>query len=178
MSTLPRLKPKCFYDLVVEVALIRPGPIQGQAVNPYLARRSGREKSHLPASAAKTRPGTHLGVPLFQEQLMRIAKDAAGFNGSQSDNLRRAMGRKNPGNTWPICAPSFSGHGKESDPAAGTRKNLGANVRLCRIRFPGIPRFSFAYLVYASAWLKAYYPAVFTPRSSLTSRWDFIPRNR
>src|SRR6266481_3464259 len=94
MATLPRLKPRCFYDIVVEVALIRPGPIQGGSVHPYIRRRNGTEPVTflhplLERSLAKT-----LGVPLFQEQLMQMAIDVAGFTASEADQLRRAMGSK------------------------------------------------------------------------------------
>lgn len=162
MSTLPRLKPKCFYDLVVEVALIRPAPIQGQAVNPYLARRLGREKVTYLHPLLKPALERTLGVPLFQEQLMRIAKDAAGFNGSQSDNLRRAMGRKNPGeHLADLRAEFFKGMEKNQIPPPVQEKIWAQMSGFAEFGFPESHAFSFAYLVYASAWLKAYYPAVF-----------------
>lgn len=162
MSTLPRLKPKCFYDLVVEVALIRPGPIQGQAVNPYLARRLGREKVTYLHPLLKPALERTLGVPLFQEQLMRIAKDVAGFNGSQSDNLRRAMGRKNPGeHLADLRAEFFKGMEKNQIPPPVQEKIWAQMSGFAEFGFPESHAFSFAYLVYASAWLKAYYPAVF-----------------
>ena len=162
MSTLPRLKPKCFYDLVVEVALIRPGPIQGKAVNPYLARRLGREKVTYLHPLLKPALERTLGVPLFQEQLMRIAKDAAGFNGSQSDNLRRAMGRKNPGeHLADLRAEFFKGMEKNQIPPPVQEKIWAQMSGFAEFGFPESHAFSFAYLVYASAWLKAYYPAVF-----------------
>ena len=162
MSTLPRLKPKCFYDLVVEVALIRPGPIQGQAVNPYLARRLGREKVTYLHPLLKPALERTLGVPLFQEQLMRIAKDVAGFNGSQSDNLRRAMGRKTPGeHLADLRAEFFKGMEKNQIPPPVQEKIWAQMSGFAEFGFPESHAFSFAYLVYASAWLKTYYPAVF-----------------
>src|SRR5207247_955072 len=92
MATLPRLKPTCFYDLVVEVAIIRPGPIVGQMVHPYLNRRAGREPVSYPHPSLEPILERTLGVPLFQEQLLRLAMVAAGFTGGQAEELRRALG--------------------------------------------------------------------------------------
>src|SRR5437667_3721308 len=94
MATLPRMKPDHFYDLVVEVAIIRPGPIVGKMVNPYLARRTGRETVRYPHPSLEPILARTLGVPLFQEQLIRMAMVAAGFTGGQAEELRRAMGFK------------------------------------------------------------------------------------
>src|SRR5262249_15106026 len=94
MATLPRLKPSCFYDIVVQVAIIRPGPIVGQMVHPYLNRRAGREPVVYPHPSLEPVLKRTLGVPLFQEQLLRIAMIAAGFTGGQAEDLRRAMGFK------------------------------------------------------------------------------------
>src|SRR5207344_662638 len=94
MATLPRLRPSCFYDLVVEVALIRPGPIVGQMVHPYLNRRAGREPVQYAHPSLEPILKRTLGVPLFQEQLLRIAMVAAGFTGGQAEELRRALGFK------------------------------------------------------------------------------------
>src|SRR5207245_917830 len=91
MSMLPRLKPRCFYDLVIEVAIVRPGPIQGDMVHPYLRRRDGREPVDYPSKALEAVLGKTLGVPLFQEQAMQIAIVAAGFTPDEADKLRRAM---------------------------------------------------------------------------------------
>src|ERR1700680_4560666 len=88
---LPRLKPRCFYDLVIEVAIVRPGPIQGDMVHPYLRRRNGEEKVDYPSKELEEILGRTLGVPLFQEQAMKIAIVAAGFTPSEADRLRRAM---------------------------------------------------------------------------------------
>src|SRR5207253_4512079 len=94
MATLPRMKPECFYDLVVEVAIIRPGPIVGQMVHPYLARRAGREPVHYAHPALEPILARTLGVPLFQEQLLRMAMAVAGFTAGEAEELRRAMGFK------------------------------------------------------------------------------------
>src|SRR5438874_8185421 len=94
MATLPRMRPDHFYDIVVEVAIIRPGPIVGQMVNPYLERRAGREKPSVPHPSLWPVLKRTLGVPLFQEQLMRIAMTAANFTGGEADELRRAMASK------------------------------------------------------------------------------------
>src|SRR5262249_54886092 len=94
MATLPRLKPRKFYDLVVEVALIRPGPIQGGSVHPYIRRQNGVEKPKAPHPLLEKALSKTLGVPLFQEQLMQMAIDVAGFSPAESDELRRAMGAK------------------------------------------------------------------------------------
>src|SRR5699024_8232368 len=94
LATLPRLKPRRFFDLVVEVALIRPGPIQGGSVHPYLRRRTGEEGITYDHTGMEKTVGKTLGIPLFQEQLMQIAVDAAGFSGAEADELRRAMGSK------------------------------------------------------------------------------------
>src|SRR5687768_4655937 len=92
MSMLPRLKPNCFYDLVIEVAIVRPGPIQGDMVHPYLRRRDGVEAVTYPDPVIQEVLGKTLGVPLFQEQVMRLAMVAAGFSAGEADQLRRAMG--------------------------------------------------------------------------------------
>src|SRR5215467_12487837 len=94
MATLPRLKPREFYDLVVEVALIRPGPIQGGSVHPYIRRRNGLEEVKIPHPLMENALRKTLGVPLFQEQMMQLAIDVAGFTPAESDQLRRAMGAK------------------------------------------------------------------------------------
>src|SRR5205085_6174244 len=94
MSCLPRLQPKCFYDIVVQVAIIRPGPIVGEMVNPYIKRRQGREAVEYPHPSLEPVLARTLGVPLFQEQLLRIAMIAAGFSGGEAEELRRAFGFK------------------------------------------------------------------------------------
>ena len=162
MATLPRLRPRCFYDLVVEVALIRPGPIQGGSVHPYIRRRNGTEPVTylhplLERSLAKT-----LGVPLFQEQLMQMAIDAAGFTPAESDELRRAMGAKRSRQRMErLRGRFFAGMA-----ARGIGTDVGEQIWLKMVAFAnyGFPEshsVSFAYLVYASAWIKRHYPAAF-----------------
>ncbi len=162
MATLPRLRPRNFYDLVVEVALIRPGPIQGGSVHPYIRRRNGREPVTylhplLERSLAKT-----LGVPLFQEQLMQMAVDAAGFSAAEADQLRQAMGAKRSGERMErLKARLYQGmaeRGISGETADRIYEKLAA---FANFGFPESHAASFAYLVYASAWLKLHYPAAF-----------------
>src|SRR5205814_3774172 len=162
MATLPRLKPRNFYDLVVEVALIRPGPIQGGSVHPYIRRRNGLEPATylhplLEPSLKKT-----LGVPLFQEQLMQMAIDVAGFTGAESDQLRQAMGSKRSGERMErLRARLYEGmadRGVTGDVADAIYDKLAA---FANFGFPESHSVSFAYLVYASAWIKHHYPAAF-----------------
>jgi error-prone DNA polymerase len=162
MATLPRLKPRTFYDLVVEVALIRPGPIQGGSVHPYIRRRNGTEPVTylhplLERSLAKT-----LGVPLFQEQLMQMAIDVAGFTAAESDRLRQAMGSKRSVEKMEqLQARLYSGmaeRGIEGPVADAIWEKL---VAFANFGFPESHSVSFAYLVYSSAWLKHHHPAAF-----------------
>ncbi|MDQ6783698.1 MAG: error-prone DNA polymerase [Actinomycetota bacterium] len=162
MATLPRLKPRCFYDLVVEVALIRPGPIQGGSVHPYIRRRNGTEPVTflhplLERSLAKT-----LGVPLFQEQLMQMAIDVAGFSAADADQLRQAMGSKRSVERMQrLRGRLFDGmaeRGITGDVAEQIYEKL---VAFANFGFPESHSVSFAYLVYASAWMKLHYPAAF-----------------
>jgi error-prone DNA polymerase len=162
MATLPRLKPRTFYDLVVEVALIRPGPIQGGSVHPYIRRRNGAEPVTylhplLERSLAKT-----LGVPLFQEQLMQMAIDVAGFTPAESDQLRQAMGSKRSVEKMEqLRARLYEGmraRGIEGEVADSIWDKL---VAFANFGFPESHSVSFAYLVYSSAWLKHHYPAAF-----------------
>ena len=163
MNTLPRLKPHCFFDLVVEVALIRPGPIQGGSVHPYLRRRDGREPVTYDHPVLERSLGKTLGVPLFQEQLMQIAVDAAGFSGAEADSLRRAMGSKrSPAKMAALKARFFSGcwatNSIEQDVAESLWQKI---VAFAAYGFPESHSQSFASLVYFSAWFKHYYPAEF-----------------
>jgi len=162
MATLPRLRPSCFYDLVVEVALIRPGPIQGGSVHPYLRRRNGEEEVRylhplLEPALAKT-----LGVPLFQEQLMQIAIDVAGFSAVEADQLRQAMGSKRSAARMErLRERLYAGMAEREvsrDVADAIYDQLAA---FANFGFPESHAVSFAYLVYASAWFKCHYPAVF-----------------
>ena len=162
MATLPRLRPRRFYDLVVEVALIRPGPIQGGSVHPYIRRRNGTEPVTylhplLERSLAKT-----LGVPLFQEQLMQMAVDVAGFSAAEADKLRQAMSAKRSAERMErLRARLYAGmaeRGISGDTADEIYARLAA---FADFGFPESHSVSFAYLVYASAWLKLHYPAAF-----------------
>ena len=162
MATLPRLAPRCFYDLVVEVALIRPGPIQGGSVHPYIRRRNGTEPVTylhplLEKSLAKT-----LGVPLFQEQLMQMAIDVAGFTPAESDRLRQAMGSKRSASRMEALKgrlyEGMAERGVTGEVADAIWDKL---VAFANFGFPESHSVSFAYLVYASAWLKLHYPAAF-----------------
>lgn len=163
LATLPRLKPRTFYDLVVEVALIRPGPIQGGSVHPYIRRRNGEEPvsyEHpvLEKSLAKT-----LGVPLFQEQLMQIAVDAAGFSGAEADDLRRAMGSKrSPAKMAALRSRFFAGLAATNGITGQVAEVLWNKiVAFAAYGFPESHSQSFASLVYFSAWFKYHYPAQF-----------------
>ena len=162
MAILPRLRPRCFYDLVVEVALIRPGPIQGGSVHPYIRRRNGTEPvtylhPRLERSLAKT-----LGVPLFQEQLMQMAIDAAGFTPAESDELRRAMGAKRSVERMQrLRGRFFAGMAERGIGAEVGEQIWHKMVAFANYGFPESHSVSFAYLVYASAWIKLHYPAAF-----------------
>jgi error-prone DNA polymerase len=162
MATLPRLKPREFYDLVVEVALIRPGPIQGGSVHPYIRRRNGQEEvSYDHPLLAKALKKT-LGVPLFQEQLMQMAVDVADFTPGEADELRRAMGAKRSTFRMERLRERFyagaAGHGIDAELAERIYEKLMA---FANFGFPESHALSFAYLVFASAWFKLYYPAAF-----------------
>src|SRR5699024_2919633 len=162
MSMLPRLKPKCFYDLVIQVAIVRPGPIQGDMVHPYLRRRTGQEPIDYPSKALEGILGRTLGVPLFQEQAMEIAIVAAGFTPDEADGLRRSMA-------------TFKAKGKVSDwekklitgmVENGYKEDFAKRVfrqleGFGSYGFPESHAASFALLVYISCWLKCYYPDVF-----------------
>ena len=162
MATLPRLKPRTFYDLVVEVALIRPGPIQGGSVHPYIRRRNGTEPVTylhplLERSLAKT-----LGVPLFQEQLMQMAIDVAGFTPAESDRLRQAMGSKRSVERMEqLRSRLYEGMAANGINGEVADQIYDKLVAFANFGFPESHSVSFAYLVYASAWLKCFYPAAF-----------------
>lgn len=163
LNTLPRMKPSCFFDLVVEVALIRPGPIQGGSVHPYLRRRAGKEKVTFEHPVLKKSLGKTLGVPLFQEQLMQIAVDAAGFTGGQADELRRAMGSKRSPARMAAIKDAFYSGLKETNNITGDVADSLWNkiVAFAAYGFPESHSQSFASLVYFSAWFKYHYPAQF-----------------
>jgi error-prone DNA polymerase len=163
MNTLPRLKPRCFYDLVVEVALIRPGPIQGEMVHPYLRRKAGEEDVTYPHPSLEPILKRTLGVPLFQEQGMQVAIAAAGFTAGEADTLRRAMGHKRSRERMAdICQKMIDGmirNGFTQDAARQVYNQINA---FADYGFPESHAASFAYLVYASAYLKHYYAPEYT----------------
>jgi error-prone DNA polymerase len=162
MATLPRLKPVEFYDLVVEVALIRPGPIQGGSVHPYIRRKNGKEKWKIPHPTMERALAKTLGVPLFQEQLMQLAMDSAGFTALEADKLRRAMGSKRSMKRMEEMRErlyaGMAGNGITGELADDLFLKLSA---FASYGFPESHAISFAYLVYVSAWLKRYHPAAF-----------------
>ncbi|GAB3592651.1 Error-prone DNA polymerase [Corynebacterium faecale] len=163
MSTLPRLKPRTFFDLVVEVALIRPGPIQGGSVHPYLRRRNGEEAITYDHPVLEKSLGKTLGIPLFQEQLMQVAVDAAGFTGGEADALRRAMGSKrSPARMAALKARFHQGLKNTQGITGDTADKLWNKiVAFAAYGFPESHSQSFASLVYFSAWFKYHYPAEF-----------------
>ena len=162
MATLPRLRPQEFYDIVVEVALIRPGPIQGDAVNPYIRRRLGREEVTYLHDSLKPALTKTLGVPLFQEQLMQIAVDAAGFSPAEADSLRQAMGAKRSIERMDALRDKLIAGMRSRGIDAPTAETIYSKLRsFAEFGFPESHAFSFAYLVYASAWLKARKPEDF-----------------
>ena len=163
MATLPRLKPRVFYDLVVEVALIRPGPIQGGSVHPYIKRRNGLEPVIYDHPSMEPALRKTLGVPLFQEQLMQLAVDCAGFSPAEADELRRAMGSKRSTEKMQRLRERFytgmaQRHGITGDIADRIYEKLAA---FANFGFPESHSLSFASLVYYSSWFKLYHPAAF-----------------
>ena len=162
MSMLPRLKPRCFYDLVIEVAIVRPGPIQGDMVHPYLRRREGKEAVTYHSEELRGVLGKTLGVPLFQEQAMRIAIVAAGFTPSEADGLRRAMAtfRRN-GQIHTFRHKFIQGMVARKYPQDFAERCFSQIEGFGEYGFPESHAASFSLLVYVSAWLKRYYPAAF-----------------
>ncbi|MBI4869759.1 MAG: DNA polymerase III subunit alpha [Candidatus Wallbacteria bacterium] len=162
MVTLPRMKPRCFYDLVVEVALIRPGPIQGDMVHPYLRRRAGEEPVTYPHECLRPALERTLGVPLFQEQGMRVAIAAAGFSAAEADELRRAMGHKRSRERMAALAGKLIGGMAANGIALETARRIYKQLEaFSDYGFPESHAASFALLVYVSAHLKKYWPAEF-----------------
>jgi error-prone DNA polymerase len=162
MATLPRLKPRRFYDLVVEVALIRPGPIQGGSVHPYIRRRNGQEPITYLHPLLENSLGKTLGVPLFQEQLMQMAIDIAGFSPGEADQLRQAMGSKRSQLRMQQLSDRFYAGMAER----GIRGDIADQIftkmaAFASYGFPESHSVSFAYLVYSSAWIKLHEPAAF-----------------
>ncbi len=162
MATLPRLRPRNFYDLVVEIALIRPGPIQGGSVHPYIRRRNGQEPVTYLHPLLENALEKTLGVPLFQEQLMQMAIDISGFSPAEADLLRRAMGSKRSvARMEQLKARFFVGMYER-----GVTEEVGHLIwdklmAFANYGFPESHSISFAYLVYSSSWIKLHYPAVF-----------------
>lgn len=158
MNTLPRLRPRCFYDLVVEVALIRPGPIQGEMVHPYLRRRAGQEPIVYPHPSLEPVLRRTLGVPLFQEQGMQVAITAAGFTPTQADQLRRAMGHKRSRERMAaICEELIAGMARNGIPEETGLRIYNQINAFADYGFPESHAASFALIVYATAWLRHYY---------------------
>jgi len=163
MATLPRLRPSKFYDLVIEVALIRPGPIQGGSVHPYLRRHDGREAADMPHELMRPALTKTLGVPLFQEQMMQLAIDCAGFTPNEADRLRQAMSAKRaPERVEELKQRLLDGMAERGIDAAVAQDIYAKILAFSSYGFPESHAISFAYLVYASAWLKRYFPAAFT----------------
>ena len=163
MATLPRLKPRIFYDLVVEVALIRPGPIQGGSVHPYIRRRNGEDPVTYDHPSMAPALRKTLGVPLFQEQLMQLAVDCAGFTAAEADQLRRAMGSKRSTEKMQRLKGRFydgmrERHGITGDVADRIYEKLEA---FANFGFPESHSLSFASLVFYSSWFKLHHPAAF-----------------
>jgi error-prone DNA polymerase len=162
MNTLPRLGPSTFYDLVVEVALIRPGPIQGGSVHPYLRRRNGEEEVTYPHPLLEPCLKKTLGVPLFQEQLMQMAIAIAGFTPSEADQLRQAMSAKRSAQRMELLKTRFyAGMAERGITGVVADEIFAKMAAFANFGFPESHSVSFAYLVYASAWLKLHYPAAF-----------------
>ncbi len=170
MATLPRMKPACFYDLVVEIAIIRPGPIVGEMVHPYLNRRAGREEIDYPHPSLEPILKRTLGVPIFQEQILRIAMEAAGFSGGEAEELRRAMGFKR----------SIAAMDKIEDRLVAGMRAKGLTVEAQKsvhryitafalYGFPESHSASFALIAYASSYLKCHHPAAFL--AGLLNAW-------
>jgi error-prone DNA polymerase len=163
MSMLPRLKPRVFYDLVIEVAIVRPGPIQGDMVHPYLRRRDGIDPIDYPSDELEDILGRTLGVPLFQEQAMEIAMVAAGFTGAEADRLRRSMATfKAKGLVSAFHEKLVSGMTAKGYKLAYAERVFKQLEGFGSYGFPESHAYSFAHLVYISSWLKCHYPDVFS----------------
>lgn len=162
MSMLPRLRPHCFYDLVIEVAIVRPGPIQGDMVHPYLRRRAGEEPVEFPNPEVRSVLHKTLGVPIFQEQAMRLAIVAAGFTPGEADQLRRAMGAwRKTGEIARFHEKLVSGMLSRNYDREFAERVFKQISGFGEYGFPESHAASFALLVYVSAWIKRYYPATF-----------------
>ena len=163
MATLPRMEPRCFYDLVIEVALIRPGPIQGRAVNPYLRRRRGEEPVTYLHPLLEPILERTLGVPLFQEQLMEMAVAIAGFSAAEADELRQAMASKRSSERMERLRDRlYAGMATRGVTGGVADQLFDALAAFANFGFPESHSVSFAHLVYCSAWMKLHHPAAFT----------------
>jgi error-prone DNA polymerase len=162
MAMLPRLRPRNYYDLVIEVAIVRPGPIQGEMVHPYLRRRSGEEPVTYPSEQVEAVLKRTLGVPIFQEQVMQLAIVAAGFSPGEADRLRRAMAAwKRKGGLEPFQRQLIDGMRERGYPESFAHQIFNQILGFGEYGFPESHAASFALLVYTSAWLKHYEPAAF-----------------
>src|ERR1700693_5183250 len=163
MAMLPRMKPRSYYDLVIEVAIVRPGPIQGGMVHPYLRRRQGLEAVIYPSDAVRGVLERTLGVPIFQEQVMQLAVVAADFTPGESDRLRRSMAAwKRKGGLEPFEQRLVEGMRKNEYDEQFARQIYQQILGFGEYGFPESHSASFALLVYVSSWLKRYEPAAFT----------------
>jgi error-prone DNA polymerase len=163
MGTLPRVQPRCFYDLAIEVALIRPGPIQGHAVNPYIRRRRGEEEVTYLHPLLEPILERTLGVPLFQEQLMEMAVAIGGFSAAEADELRQAMAAKrSAARMEKMRVRLYAGMAEKGVTGEVADQIFAALAAFANFGFPESHSVSFAHLVYSSSWLKLYYPAAFT----------------
>ncbi len=162
MNFLPRMKPRCFYDLVIEVAIIRPGPIQGDMVHPYIRRRNKEEPVKFPSDALGEVLGKTLGVPLFQEQAMQIAIIGAGFTPDEADRLRRSLATfKKHGNISDFKNRFLNGMQKNGYKGEFAERCFSQIEGFGSYGFPESHAASFAFLVYASAWIKCHHPGIF-----------------
>jgi error-prone DNA polymerase len=163
MACLPRLKPERFYDIVVQVAIIRPGPIVGNMVNPFLKRRQGREAVTYPHPSLETVLGRTLGVPLFQEQLLRMAMITANFTGGEAEELRRAMGFKRSEARMKVIEEKLRAGMTRNGILGETQEQIIQSITSFALYgFPESHAASFALIAYASAYLKCHYLAAFT----------------
>ncbi len=162
IATLPRMRPRTFYDLAIEVALIRPGPIQGQSVHPYLRRRRGEEPVRYPHPSTEPILAKTLGVPIFQEQLMELARVCAGFDGGQSDRLRQAMTHKRSEEAMARLRDEvYAGMARNGITGSAADEIWEKLQGFASFGFPESHSVSFAYIVYMSAWLRYHWPSEF-----------------
>ena len=162
MATLPRLKPKTFYDLVVEIAIIRPGPIVGKMVHPYLNRRAGRKPITYPHPSLEPILKRTLGVPIFQEQILKIAMSAAGFTGGEAEELRRAMGFKRSAERMVKIEERLRRGMRSQGFSQEAEDQVVLHITSFALYgFPESHSASFALITYASAYLKQHHPAAF-----------------